>query len=415
DRDISLVDAYYTATSALCVTGLVVVDTGSTFSLAGELIVLGLIQFGGFGLMTFFALVFIWAGSGVSMQQFVFLKESYSQDFHQNAKRILYIITTYTVLIETIGAGILVFGWDHPLSLGQKIYYGIFHSVSAFNNAGFGLFPDNLVSYQSDVLVNLAITGLIILGGIGAPVILDCWSFMHSPTRYRFSLHTKLVATTTLFLILAGTFTIWFVQRSSHLYYMPLHEEVLISYFQAVSARTAGFNTVDLPQFGNAAIMVLMVLMFIGASPGSCGGGIKTTSFATMLVVLWNRLMGRNVNNIFRSTLSADTVSKTLSIFVLATIFIMFILTGLLMTQQGNFPHVMSGGIFVEYLFETISAFGTVGLSIGATAKMDSFGKCLIMLAMLVGRVGIMTVIYIFISRESPAHYQFVEENVMIG
>jgi trk system potassium uptake protein TrkH len=121
------------------------------------------------------------------------------------------------------------------------------------------------------------------------------------------------------------------------------------------------------------------------------------------------------VNNIFRATLPADTVGKTLSIFVLATIFIMFILTGLLMTQQGNFPHVMSGGIFVEYLFETISAFGTVGLSIGATAKMDSFGKCLIMLAMLVGRVGIMTVVYLFISRESPAHYQFVEENVMIG
>ncbi|MCU0576161.1 MAG: hypothetical protein MUD15_04950 [Desulfobacterota bacterium] len=415
DRDISLVDAYYTATSALCVTGLTVVDTGSTFSIAGELIILGLIQAGGFGLMTFFALVFLWTGSGVSAQQYVFLKESYSQDLFQNAKRMLAIITTFTVMTEAIGALILVFSWDHPLTLGQKVYYGFFHSISAFNNAGFTLFPDNFIHYQGKVILNLAIAGLIILGGIGSPVIIDCWSFFRSPTRFRFSLHTKLVATTTFFLILAGTFTIWFVQRSSHLYYMPLHEEVLVSFFQAVSARTAGFNTVDLSQLGNAAIMVLMVLMFIGASPGSCGGGIKTTSFATMLVVLWNRLMGRNVNNIFRATLPADTVGKTLSIFVLATIFIMFILTGLLMTQQGNFPHVMSGGIFVEYLFETISAFGTVGLSIGATAKMDSFGKCLIMLAMLVGRVGIMTVVYIFISRESPAQYQFVEENVMIG
>lgn len=413
-RSISFVDACYTATSALCVTGLVVVDTGTTFSTAGELIVLTLIQLGGFGLMTFFAMVFLWAGSSVSMQQFAFLKETYSQDLHQNARRILVILTAYTVLVETVGALILVFGWDHPLTLGQKLYNGFFHSISAFNNAGFGLFPDNLVSYQTDVLVNLTITGLIILGGIGAPVILDCWSFAHSPTRFRFSLHTKLAVVATAFLIVAGTFAVWIVERGSAVYQVALHDQVMISYFHAVSARTAGFNTIDLRQYGSAALMVIMVLMFIGASPGSCGGGIKTTSFATMLVVLWNRLMGRSVNNIFHATLPNDIVSRTLSIFVLATIFVMFIMCGLVMTQ-GNLPHERSGGIFVEYLFETISAFGTVGLSIGATAKMNAFGKCLIMLAMLVGRVGIMTVAFVFISRESPAQYQFVEENVMIG
>jgi trk system potassium uptake protein TrkH len=414
-KAISWVDAWYTATSALCVTGLTVVDTGSTFSTIGELIILSLIQFGGFGLMTFFALVFIWAGSGVSMQQYAFLRETYSQDLHQNAKRILFIITAYTVLAEAIGAFVLVFGWDHPLSFGQKIYYGLFHSISAFNNAGFSLFPENLAGYTTDGLVNLTITSLIILGGIGAPVILDCWLFMHSPTRFRFSLHTKLVLITTAFLILTGTFAIWIVERSARIYQVPVLDQVMISYFHAVSARTAGFNTIDLQQCGSAALMVLMVLMFIGASPGSCGGGIKTTSIATMLVVLWNRLMGRNVNNIFRATLPNDIVSRTLSIFVLATIFVMFVMTGLLMTQHGDMPHMQSGGIFVEYLFETISAFGTVGLSIGATAKMDALGKCLIMLAMLVGRVGIMTVAFVFISRESPVRYQFVEENVMIG
>ncbi|MCE5274520.1 MAG: hypothetical protein LLG43_05225 [Deltaproteobacteria bacterium] len=414
-KSISWVDAYYTATSALCVTGLTVVDTGSTFSLAGELIVMGLIQLGGFGLMTFFVLVFLWTGSRVSLHQVSFLKETYSQDLLHNGKRMLTIISVYTVLAEITGALILVFSWNGPLPLGRKIYYGFFHSISAFNNAGFALFPDNLMGYADNIPLNLTITTLIILGGIGAPVIMDCWSFIHSSTRFRFSLHTKLTAVTTLILIIGGTLAIWLIQRDTPVYQVPLYEQIMASYFHAVSARTAGFNTVDLRQYGSATLMILMVLMFLGASPGSCGGGIKTTSIATLLVVLWNRLKGRNVNNVFRATLSNDTVNRTVSIFILSAIFIMLIHTGLLITQHGALPQDRSGGIFVEFLFETISAFGTVGLSIGATAKMDAIGKCLIMLAMLVGRVGIMTIVYLFIRRESPARYQFAEENVMIG
>ena len=412
---ISWIDAYYTATSALCVTGLTVVDTGTTFSLAGELVVMGLIQFGGFGLMTFFALVFLWTGSRVSMQQVSFLKETYSQTLLQDGRRMLLLIFVFTAISEIIGTALLVFVWHGPMPFTQRLYYGLFHSVSAFNNAGFGLFPDNLMSYYDNILLNLTITTLIILGGIGAPVIMDCWSFIHSPTRFRFSLHTKLTAVTTLVLIIGGTLAIWLIQRGTPVYQMPLHDQLMASYFHAVSARTAGFNTVDLRQYGSAAIMIIMILMFIGASPGSCGGGIKTTSIATLLVVLWNRLKGRNVNNVFKATLSTDTVTRTVSIFILAAIFVTLIHVGLLVTQRGDLPHYLSGGKFVEYLFETISAFGTVGLSIGATAKMNATGKCLIMLAMLVGRVGIMTIVFLFISRESPARYQFVEENVMIG
>lgn len=414
-KSISWVDAYYTATSALCVTGLTVVDTGTTFSLAGELTVMVLIQLGGFGLMTFFVLVFLWTGSRVSLQQVSFLKETYSQDLLRNGKRMLFIIFVFTALTEIIGAFILVFSWNNPLPLARKIYYGFFHSISAFNNAGFALFPDNLMSYAGNIPLNLTITTLIILGGIGAPVIMDCWAFIHSPTRFRFSLHTKLAAVTTLVLIVGGTLAIWLIQRNTPVYHVPLHDQIMASYFQAVSARTAGFNTVDLRQYGSATLMIIMILMFLGASPGSCGGGIKTTSIATLIVVLWNRLKGRSVNNVFKATLSNETVNRTVSVFILAAIFIMLIHVGLLITQRGDLPHEMSGGKFVEYLFETISAFGTVGLSIGATAKMNAAGKCLIMLAMLVGRVGIMTIVYLFIRRESPARYQFAEENVMIG
>lgn len=414
-RYISWMDAYYTATSALCVTGLTVVDTGSTFTLAGELIILGLIQTGGFGLMAFFALVFLWSGSRVSMQQESFIRETYSQDLFQNARRILYVILAFTFILELVGALLLTFAWDHPLSPAQRLYYGLFHSVSAFNNAGFALFPDNLMHYQTDVLLNLTITGLIILGGIGAPVIMDCWSYIHSPTRFRFSLHSKLAVAATLALIAGGTLSIWLIERPGPLYQMPLQDQLMTSYFHAVSARTAGFNTVDLRQFGTAPLMIIMLLMFVGASPGSCGGGIKTTSIASLFVVLWNRLKGRNVNNVFRATLPNDTVNRTVSIFILASLFIITILTGLLISQVGELSHEQSGGLFIEYLFETISAFGTVGLSLGATAKMNGTGKALIMLTMLVGRVGVMTVVYLFISRESPARYQFVEENVMIG
>jgi len=412
---ISWVDAYYTATSALCVTGLTVVDTGSTYTHFGQIVILVLIQVGGIGLMTFFALVFLWTGSRVSMQQVSFLKETYSQTLLQDGRRMLLLIFVFTAISEIIGTALLVFVWHGPMPFTQRLYYGLFHSVSAFNNAGFGLFPDNLMSYYDNILLNLTITTLIILGGIGAPVIMDCWSFIHSPTRFRFSLHTKLTAVTTLVLIIGGTLAIWLIQRGTPVYQMPLHDQLMASYFHAVSARTAGFNTVDLRQYGSAAIMIIMILMFIGASPGSCGGGIKTTSIATLLVVLWNRLKGRNVNNVFKATLSTDTVTRTVSIFILAAIFVTLIHVGLLVTQRGDLPHYLSGGKFVEYLFETISAFGTVGLSIGATAKMNATGKCLIMLAMLVGRVGIMTIVFLFISRESPARYQFVEENVMIG
>ena len=414
-RIISWIDAYYTATSALCVTGLTVVDTGSTFSLAGELIILGLIQLGGFGLMAFFALVFLWSGSRVSMQQVSFIRESYSQNLLQNARRILYVILAFTLALELLGTLLLTFTWDHPLTLVQKIYYGLFHSISAFNNAGFSLFPDNFIHYRHDILLNLTITSLIILGGIGAPVIMDCWSYIHSPTRFRFSLHTKLAVTTTLVLIVGGTFSIWLIEKPGELYRIPLYEQLMTSYFHAVSARTAGFNTVDLSQFGTAPLMIIMLLMFIGASPGSCGGGIKTTSIASLFVVLWNRLKGRDVNNVFKATLPNDTVNRTVSIFILASIFIITILTGLLISQVGELSHEQSGGLFIEYLFEAISAFGTVGLSLGATMKMNGIGKALIMLTMLVGRVGLMTVVYLFISKESPARYQFVEENVMIG
>lgn len=414
-RSISWIDAFYTATSALCVTGLTVVDTGSTFSLPGEIVVLALIQFGGLGLMAFFALLFLWAGSRVSAQQVSFIKESYSMTPLFDSRLILKILLVFTCTCEATGALVLTPAWDGGLSTGQRLYYGLFHSISAFNNAGFALFPDNLSGYRGDITVNLAITTLIILGGIGAPVVMDCWSYVKSPTRYRFSLHTKLAVITTAALIVGGTASIWIIQKSSDLYRIPLHEQLMVSYFHAISARTAGFHTVDLRQFGTAPLMIIMLLMFVGASPGSTGGGVKTTSIATLFVVLWNKVKGRAVNNVFHATLSSDVVNRTVSIFILASLFVIAVLTALLISQVGELPHDRSGGMFMEYLFETISAFGTVGLSLGVTAKMNGIGKALIMLAMYIGRVGIMTIAYLFTSRESEVRYRFVEENVMIG
>ncbi|HPC46786.1 MAG TPA: potassium transporter TrkG, partial [Deltaproteobacteria bacterium] len=357
---ISWTDAFYTATSALCVTGLTVVDTARTFSPAGEFVIMVLIQTGGFGLMAFFALVFLWAGSRVSAQHVSFIKESYSLSPILNARLILRIIFAYTIVCEALGAAVLVFTWDGPLSLGMRAYYGIFHSISAFNNAGFTLFADNLAHYKADILLNLTITSLIILGGIGAPVIVDLWSYLHSPTRFRLSLHTKLTLVATAALVVGGTAAIWLIERTSLLYRdTPLHVQVMTSFFHAVSARTAGFNTINLRQMGTAPVMILMLLMFVGASPGSCGGGIKTTSMATLFVVLWNRIKGRNVNNVFHSTLPNEAVNRTVSVFILASIFTILMFSALLVTQVGEVPVESSGNLFIEYLFETISAFGT--------------------------------------------------------
>jgi trk system potassium uptake protein len=409
------IDAIFTATSALSVTGLTVVDTESTYTLFGQIVILLLIQFGGLGIMTFAVWIFAATGWRVSVLQRCFIQDTYASDPTVDMKRLLYFIISFVLTVELLGAVLLMISLWGELSPGRNCYFALFHSISAFCNAGFALFPDNFVVYQGNVLLNLTIAFLIIFGGIGFPVFFELLSWARKPTRTRLSLHTRIVLQTTLILIVGGMILIWLFERNTALAAMSIPKQFLASFFQSVTCRTAGFNTVRFDLLNNATLMICIVLMFIGASPGSCGGGVKTTSAATLVIVLWNRLCGRDTNRVHRSSITASAVSKTISVVIVSALFIVSILCCLLMTDIGHAAREQSRGIFLEYLFETVSAFGTVGLSMGLTPRLDTAGKALITLTMFTGRVGILTLVYLFAQQKAPPRYEYAEENIMIG
>jgi trk/ktr system potassium uptake protein len=412
---ISLVDALFTITSALCVTGLTVVDTGSTFTAGGQFVILTAIQLGGLGIMTFAVFILLAAGWHISTQQRFFIQESYAPDLMRDVRRLVYFVFLYTVLVELGGATLLFLCWKGDLSVSQKMYYSVFHSISAYCNAGFGLYSDSLVRYYDHTLLNLTIVSLIILGGLGFPVAFELVAWVQMPRRSQFSLHSRLVLLTTGVLILLGMIAFWTIEHDRYMQGMSLKAQLLVSLFQSVTPRTAGFATVDFNQLCNATLLIVILLMFIGGSPGSCAGGIKTTSMATLLVVLWNMFRGSDVHNVMKSTLSQTTVSRTIAIFVASVCLVVLILCPLLMVQQAAEPEAQAHGHFLEFLFETVSAFGTVGLSMGASANLNDAGKLLITAMMFIGRVGILTLVHLFTSRQTEPAYRFAEENVMIG
>lgn len=409
------IDALFTATSALCVTGLTVVDTGTTFTLSGQIIILLLIQLGGIGIMTFAVWIFVATGWRVSMLQRSFIQDTYATDPTINIKRLVVFIIVFSLSTELIGTGLLMFAWRNDFGIGQNCYYALFHAVSAFCNAGFALFPESLLGYYNNIVLNLTVAALIIIGGIGFPVVFELLSWVKKPLRTRLSLHTRIVIQTTLLLIGIGMCFFWLLEHNSYMTAMNFRGQILVSFFQSVTCRTAGFSTVRFDHLTNATLMLFILLMFIGASPGSCGGGIKTTSAATLVAVLWNRLCGRETTRIHRSSMTPASVSKTISIVILSLLFVISILCCLLISQIGDTAHQQSRESFIAYLFETISAFGTVGLSMGGTSQINETGKILITITMFIGRVGILTVVYLFAQQKTQPRYQYAEENIMIG
>ncbi len=416
NESLSIIDAIFTSTSAVCVTGLVVVDTGTQFTLFGKLVILGLIQLGGLGIMTFSTLMFLSLGKGISSTQRWLIQESFTQKPTADLFSLIKSIFIFTFTLEFLGALFLFFRWQKEFPTLKAIFFSIFHSVSAFCNAGFCLFEKSLVSYQTDFVVNLTIAALIILGGIGFFVVYEMFTRVKGKyKRKKLSLHSRIVFLTTLFLLIVGISFLYGIEVKNELLNLSSFERLWVSFFQSVTARTAGFNTVDLNLLHNGTLFILIMLMFVGASPGSCGGGVKTTSLFLLLALMWNRLLGRATVNVFKRTAPKETVTKVISIFVLAFLFIFLITFLLLITQPQGEELSQTRGFFLEYLFETTSAFGTVGLSLGTTQNLNLWGKLLIIITMYVGRVGLLTLAYGVARREVVGPFQFAEENVMIG
>lgn len=412
---IDFIDALFTSTSAVCVTGLVVVDTGTAFTLPGQLVVLALIQLGGLGIMTFSVFFYTLVGRGVSLRDELAVRETFSHQSAQDVAALVRVVVVWTLIIEAAGAfGLFCFWiWDH--SAGRAAYLSVFHAVSAFCNAGFSLWSDSLTGYRTHFGVNLVFIALIIAGGLGFIVLSDLTK-LGRRNRFKLSLHSKIVGATTLVLVASGTLIFIALEWNNALKDLGFHHKFIVSLFQAVTPRTAGFNTVDFAHLTNTTILMTILLMFIGGSPGSTAGGIKTVTVALLVSLGLSRARGFSRVNIFKRSVPEEVVSRGLAILLVALAVIILALALLLASETGHLDHTQSRDAFVKLVFETVSAFGTVGLSMGITPELTPLGKFIIILTMFVGRVGPLTVAMALLSRaRRPRAYNYGAEKVMVG
>ena len=408
---LNFVDALFTATSATCVTGLIVRDTGTFFSGFGQFVILALIQIGALGIMTLSVSLFLAAGKQMSNKEAMAMQDVLDQDSIAGIMELITFIGKMTIFVELLGAIFLYVGFEPYIAdPWQRAYISLFHSVSAFCNAGFSLFSDNLMHYAKDGLINITIACLIIFGGLGFIVVKDIWGKFAKndrPKSLGIKLHSKIVLSMTLALILVGTACIFFAEtRTPMLAGMNLKEKILVSFFQSVSTRTAGFNTIDIGSMTNASIFIMIILMFIGASAGSTGGGIKTTTFWMILKSFTSSMKNKDDIDSFKREIPRSIVQKSIAIFVLSLGFVI-----IFMYLVSIFENIG----FRDLLFEVVSAFATVGLSTGATAYLHIPGKILITMLMFLGRLGPLTVVLAFSSYKRKINYTFAQEKIMVG
>jgi len=414
---LSLLDALFTATSAQCVTGLTVVDTGSRLSFFGQLVVLLLIQTGGLGITTFSVYLFSYLGGGFSLRSRRMIEETLLPFPYASLKELIRGIFLLTFAIEGIGTLLLSVRLVPALGWGQGLYSALFHSISAFCNAGFSLFPNSIENFRGDPLINLTLIFLITTGGLGFLVLQEVLGMTkrQQGKRRRLSLHSRLVLLTSLALTLGGGLLLGLLEAPSELHRLSSSEGFWTMLFQSVSARTAGFNSLDLNLLEVPSLFLMMFLMFVGASPGSCGGGIKTTSLALLFAILKSRLQGNKHTNIFRRTIPEDLTTRALTLIMLSFLVCGVAIFALLAVQVYGLPAVESRGAFMLYAFEAVSAFATVGLSLGVTPHLVPLGKLIIIALMFIGRVGILTLAFAFIRRARQGAVVYSEEKVMIG
>ncbi len=419
EESIRWIDALFTATSAVCVTGLIVVDTGTYFTPVGQGIILCLIQIGGIGVMTIAVVLFRWVGRKISFRQRMAMQDLFAQKPREDILSIVKSIVIFTMVAELAGAVLLFIHWSDELPFKRALYTAVFHAVSAFCNAGFSTFPDSMMRYSDSLLLNFTMCGLIVTGGIGFPVLYDFqhWMRRRRQLHVRLSAQSKTVLATTLFLIAFGAALFALLESSSHGSAVSLKERVMTSVFQSITCRTAGFNTVDIGALNEATLLMMIFLMYCGASPGSCGGGVKTTTLALAFMFALSRIQRRRRVNLYHKSMPEETVARSLSLLLLSGGLILAVMFMLLLgdcfSDRGlpSFPH----GVFLAYAFETVSAFGTVGLSMGITGELSTWGKAWILLMMLVGRVGVLSFAYIIAGAKATEGIEYADENIMIG
>lgn len=405
EAPIGWVDALFTSTSASCITGLVVRDTGAGFTLFGQVVILGLAQIGGLGVMTL-ALFFVIAGGRISLDQRSLVEETLTGGHSLAPRELIRLVLAFTVVCEAVGALWLWLAFRGELE--RPAWQALFHAISAFTNAGFTLLPDSLARFRGDVAVNLAVMALILLGGLGFLAVYD---LRRTGLRWRrLTLHTRVVVLASALLVTVGALGFWLVERRHSLGELPASEQLLASLFQSVTTRSGGLTTLDIAALAPATLLGMIVLMFVGGSPGSCAGGIKTTTAATMLVALRAQLSGRRNVNVLGRTLSRRTVTLA---FVATTSALTAANAGLFALLLVETPAADGAG-FADYAFEAMSALGTVGLSTGVTPTLEPTSKLVLALLMFLGRVGPLTLAAIA-AGDRADDWQHPSETIMIG
>ena len=402
---ISIEDAIFMSTSATCVTGLATVNLASEMGMLSQLIILVLIQIGGLGFMTAVMMLGIAVGRRMGIKSRLFFLGGFGLDGISGAVRLMRMLAKYTFVAESAGAVLLYWGFSrHGMPVEKSIYYAVFHSVSAFCNAGLSPLPDGLNGFSLSVIVPAAVMMLIILGGIGFPVFANCWDTFRN--NGRISHYSKLVLYITFWLITAGTLMILISDWEVGLAGLPSWAKIWNALFASVTTRTAGFDTLQPSSFSGLGKIMMIVLMIIGASPASTGGGIKTTTLGVMAVSAWNEILGRDENIFWHRKIAYSVVRRALTMTFIYVI--TFFIGAVLLSIIEDFP-------FEVLLFEAVSAMGTVGLSLGVTPELSVAGKMVLVLLMFWGRVGILTFFAILIKEEKKVDIHYTEVEIPIG
>jgi trk system potassium uptake protein TrkH len=408
------VDALFTATSATCVTGLVVQDTGTFFTLFGQSVILGLIQLGGLGFMTFSSLILYLWRQRISLTDRLAVGQGLLHDPSFDLGRFLIRIVMWTFVFEGVGAGAL-FLLDPD---GFDSYSAVFHAVSAFCNAGFSLYSSSLVAWRGDIGVNLVFMVLIVLGGIGFSVLVEVQEYSMQRlkgARFRLSFYAGVVLRTSAFLVALGALAIFGAEFIGWHQNLPWKEKVLSALFQSVTCRTAGFNTLNVANMTNLSLLFMLLLMFVGGSPGSCAGGIKTTTFRTLTAFALSRILGREQTVVADRALDENTLDKALTLSLFALSILALAMVVLTISEGGDIPHPQTRGQFLEILFETVSAFGTVGLSTGITPTLSVVGKLTLTVLMFLGRLGPILFLSAIQGFRDRPHYSWPKQSLLIG
>jgi trk system potassium uptake protein len=407
--------ALFTATSAVCVTGHVVVDTATYFSGVGQFVIMLLVQIGGLGYMTVTTFLLLLLGRRFGLKDKIAIQQSLDRRSLQGSNQILRSIVATTMIFELTGAFLLLLEFVPKVGWPKGLWFAVFHSISAWNNAGFALFSDNLVSYQGSLLLNMVITSLIIFGGIGYEVILELYLMLreritNSSIRTVRSLNFRVAISTTIFLLLGGTLAIWLIEmrNAQTLGVLGTGQQLLAAWFQAVTSRTAGFNTIDVSKMTTAGLFITIALMLVGGCPGGTAGGIKTTTARILASSTYTVLQGKESVVLYRRQVPNTLILKAVGV-TFGSIMTVVVATVVISLVE---PPTLN---FIQILFEVVSAFGTVGLSMGITADLTPVSKLVLVATMYIGRVGVLLLIAALLGDPKSTAIRYPEESLLIG